>query len=42
MVMAVVVVVVILLSVVCSYDYAKPLPEALDPYCEFHVLDNVV
>lgn len=39
MVMAVVV--VLLLSVVCSYDYAKPPPKALDPYCEFHVLDNV-
>lgn len=41
MVMAAVVVVT-LISVVCSYDYAKPLPAALDPYCEFHVLDNVV
>lgn len=40
MIMAVVV--VLLLSVVCSYDYAKPLPAALDPYSEFHVLDNVV
>lgn len=41
MVMAAVVV-VMLTSVVCSYDYAKPLPAALDPYSEFHVLDNVV
>lgn len=39
MVMAMVV--VMLISVVCSYDYAKPLPKALDPYSEFHVLDNV-
>lgn len=40
--MAMAVVVVTLISVVCSYDYAKPLPAALDPYSEFHVLDNVV
>lgn len=40
--MVMVMAVVLLLSVVCSYDDAKPLPAALDPYYEFHVLDNVV